>query len=116
MPSAVRCLFAIFKPPIIEGWQGALENVHNCSVDTGILNCARFKIEVIPVVRFINRYVNYLFCIGNDRKIRIVGDDYDLPTLFCLFQKLHQYLIDALVVEIVFRLIDHKGNISSVKH
>lgn len=47
-----------------------------------------------------------LFRVSQDRDVRVVRDDYDLPALFCSPQDWDERAVDKLTVEVVFWLVD----------
>ena len=80
------------------------KNINNDFVHLRILYSSRLICYFITI-NLIYLHLNYLICITNDSKIRIVCDHDNLPFLFCSLDEVYQISVHTLIVKIFFWLI-----------
>ena len=97
----------------VKQWLGTLENIHDHLSNLGVLDGTRGVRDLVPC-RSVEACSDDLVSITNNGEIGIVGNYYDLPSLFSLPNRGNKHPRHSLVVQILLGLIDNERYISLV--
>lgn len=98
--------YLVFQSSLNECGFGALQNFDDGIIDTRVFNRTTF-IGKFVVVGLVERRLKNLLSVGPDGKIRVVSDQYHLPRFLSLANATREHGKDAVIVEVVFRLVDN---------
>ena len=96
----------IFRIAIVESRPSAFEHIQDMLVDDWILDGAARVGNTIAILA-IDRGMNNLFGVANDRNVGIMGYHDDLPPVLHRADHWNEQMVDGLVVEIFFGLINN---------
>src|SRR5476651_2771453 len=96
----------IFEPAVIEGRLRPLKYLHHMRVDSRALDGSRGVGDSLAVCS-IKMRPDDLLRIADNRKVRVVRNHNDLPTLLSLGEHWHKKTHYSFVVEVFFRLIQN---------
>jgi len=114
MPWTCLRLFCVILPvTVVKCSSRSFENIDDSLIDGGAFDRTRVIRDLIAII-LIECGTNHLFCITDHCKIGIMRHQNDLTAFFSLLHARHQEIYDCLIVEILFRLVDHKWDITFV--
>src|SRR6266851_1806785 len=98
---------------MVKCWPSALQDIDRETVDVWVLDGAADVRHTISI-GLVDATVNDLICIAHNRKIWIVSNDNYLPLFARFTQTWNKNVIDRLIVEILFGLVNNEGIIPFV--
>lgn len=89
------------------------EDVNDELSDHGVFNPTRRVVDPVSI-HLVYLGVDDLFCVANDREVGVVSNDDNLPPLLRMPESWDQRSRDCVVIQVLFRLIDHERDVPLV--